>query len=86
MHAARRMEDLDRNLVALANELAVKCAGIFNKASGATGRQAVVESSSSVAPSDPSPLLRPGAKVPESAVVRDRMVNNVDEVCNAPLS
>ncbi|KAG8951639.1 hypothetical protein FRC04_005927 [Tulasnella sp. 424] len=71
------LEDLDRNLLALANELAVKCAAVFDRAAGATGRQAIVECSAKSASPKSSRLSMTPPPVPseESKILfRDRLI------------
>lgn len=79
MHAP--LEDLDRNLLALANELAVKCAAVFDRAAGATGRQAIVECSNEsasrfVSPKSSRRSLTPPPMPSEQTKIlfRDRLV------------
>ncbi|KIO23930.1 hypothetical protein M407DRAFT_26630 [Tulasnella calospora MUT 4182] len=75
------LEDLDRNLLALANELAVKCAAVFDRAAGATGRQAIVEGSTKsasrfVSPKSSRRSLTPLPMPSEQSKIlfRDRLV------------
>ncbi|KAG8962414.1 hypothetical protein FRC00_009620 [Tulasnella sp. 408] len=66
------LEDLDRNLLALANELAVKCAAVFDRAAGATGRQAIVECSNESSRRSLTPPPMPSGQT--KILFRDRLV------------
>ncbi|KAG9005587.1 hypothetical protein FRB90_010293 [Tulasnella sp. 427] len=73
------LENLDRNLLALANELAVKCAAVFDRAARATGRQAIVECSSQSASNFVSPKssrrsVTPPPTTESEILFRDRLV------------
>lgn len=68
------LDDLDRNLVALVNELAVKCARIFAQAAGTTAREADVRTPRTRPRS--SSLSTSGVDRLPAVLVRDRLVGS----------
>ncbi|KAG8908102.1 hypothetical protein FRB99_000546 [Tulasnella sp. 403] len=65
------LSDLDRNLVDLINELSSKCWSVFWRASGATGREAVVDSA---APANYGDAQTTEPKYAREMLIRDRLV------------